>query len=154
MKRQAEIDKKLQDDIEEFGLQVMYVTEDDQGPGFSYSIGLFENYHHPEIIIVGLKQQLAHILINNMANDIKDGKVYVPLSYEANILDNFNCYIIEVEKSNYDNYVGQAQRYYEGDGFPLLQCIYPTVKGIYPWEDKWPESIKNSQPILGPINIT
>jgi hypothetical protein len=151
MKDQAEIDRKLQDDIEEFGLQVMYVMEDDHGPDFSYSIGLFESYRHPEIIIVGLKQQLAHILINNMANDIKEGKVYVPLSYEADILDNFNCYIIEVEKLNYDNYVGQAQRYYEGDGFPLLQCIYPTVKGIYPWEDKWPESIKNLQAILGPI---
>ncbi|SDF35705.1 protein of unknown function [Mucilaginibacter pineti] len=145
------IDNKLQDDIKNFGLQVLYIMEDEQGPGFSYSIGLYESYGHPEIIMVGLKQDLMHTLINNMAYDIKDGKVFIPFKYEADILDDFECYFVEVEKSNYDAYVGQAQKYYKRDGFPLLQCIYPTVKGIYPWEDEWPESIKDLQPILGPL---
>jgi len=151
MKDREVIDQKLLNDIEEYGLQVLYVMEDDKGPGFSYSIGLFKTYGHPEIIMIGLKPELAHTLINNMAYDIKEGKVFTPLKYEAGILTNFNCYLIEVEKSNYDEYVGQAQQYYNGDEFPLLQCVYPTVKGIYPWADEWPESIKDLQPLLGPI---
>jgi hypothetical protein len=154
MTNREQLNTKLQNDIAKFGLQVMYVMEDETGPGFSYSIGLFESYQHPEIIIIGLKQELSHTLINNMAYDIKDGKTFRPSTFDADILDNFKCYITEVEKSNYDNYVGQAQRYYKGDEFPLLQCIYPTVKGIYPWEDEWPESIKELQPILGPVNLT
>lgn len=151
MKDREAIDQELLDDIKEYGLQVMHVMADEEGPGFSYSIGLFKSYGHPEIIMVGLKQELAHTLINNMAYDIKEGKVFTPLEYEEDILDDFDCYLIEVDKSNYDAYVGQAQRYYKGDGFPLFQCVYPTVKGIYPWEDKWPESIKDLQPLLGPI---
>ncbi len=147
----AEIDQEVQENIDKFGLNVRHVLAENDSPPFSYSIGLVKSYNHPEIIIVGLKHQLAQILINNMAADIKKGKVFVPFKYEANILDDFNCYIIEVEKSNYDGYVGGAQRYYNGDEFALLQCIYPTVKGIYPWEDEWPESIKNLQPILGPL---
>jgi hypothetical protein len=104
--------------------------------------------------LIVITQQVAHTLINNMAYDIKAGKTFSPYKYDADILDNFDCYLTEVEKSNYDNYVGQAQRYYNGDAFRLLQCIYPTVKGIFPWEDEWPESIKDLQPILGPINLT
>ncbi|WP_184544752.1 DUF4262 domain-containing protein [Mucilaginibacter sp. FT3.2] len=154
MTNPQQLDTKLENDITKFGLQVMYVMEDETGPGFSYSIGLFETYQHPEIIIIGLKQQLAHTLINNMAHDIKNGKFFSQLKYESDILNGFNCYIIEVKKSNYDSYVGQAQRYYKGDDFPLLQCIYPTIKGIYPWQDEWPESIKDLQPILGPVNLT
>jgi hypothetical protein len=86
-----------------------------------------------------------------MAEDIKKGKRFSALNYYPDILDDFKCYFVDVNLSDYDAYVGQAQRYYGSDDFPLLQCIYPTVKGIYPWEDKWPESIKNLQPILGPL---
>ena len=150
----AELDKEVQDNIDKFGLNVRHVFSNDNLPPFSYSIGLFRSYGHPEIIMIGLKQELAHTLINNMAYDIKEGKTFAPFKFEADILDDFDCYFIDVDKSNYDEYVGGAQRYYDGDGFPLLQCIYPTVKGIYPWEDEWPEEIKNLQPILGPLNIT
>ena len=142
---------QLQENIDIYGLQVQHVLEDESGPGFSYSVGLFETYRHPEIIMLGLKQQLAHTLINDMANDIKEGKVFAPFTFAQDILDDFDCYIIEVDKVNYDSYVGQAQNYYGNDNFPLIQCIYPTVKGIYPWEDEWPEEIKDLQPILGPI---
>ena len=141
----------MQENINLYGLQVQHVLEDEAGPAFSYSVGLFKSYGHPEIIMVGLKQQLAHTLINNMAHDIKEGKVFAPLTFAEDILDDFDCFIVEVDKVNYDNYVGQAQNYYGNDDFPLIQCIYPTVKGIYPWEDEWPEGIKDLQPILGAI---
>ena len=150
----AEDNKEIQDNIDQYGLNVRHVLEDERGPGFSYSIGLYKSYGHPEIIIVGLKQELAHILINNMAYEIKQGKVYIPFKFEKDILDSFDCYLIEVSKTNYDAYVGGAQQYYESNDFPLLQCIYPTVKGVYPWEKEWPENIKDLQPVLGEINIT
>lgn len=149
---EVENDNKLQENIDLYGLQVQHVLEDESGPAFSYSVGLFKTYGHAEIIMVGLKQKLAHLLINNMALDIKDGKVYKPQSFEAGILDDFDCYIIDVDKANYDAYVGQAQGYYQGDEFPLIQCIYPTVKGVFPWEEEWPDEIKNLQPILGTLN--
>lgn len=146
-----ELDKEIQNNIDLYGLNVRHVIEDKKGPAFSYSIGLFKSYGHPEIIIIGLKSQLSQILLNNIAFDIKGGKVFTPLKYEADVLDNFDCYFVEVEKSNYDDYVGGAQRYYGSDNFPLLQCIYPTTKGIYPWQSEWPDS-KNLQPLLGLIN--
>ena len=148
----VELNQGVQNNIDKFGLSVRHILAEADLPPFSYSIGLFKSYGHPEIIIIGLKQELAHVLINNMAYDIKEGKVFVPFEYTADVLDNFNCYLIEAEKLNYDEYVGGAQQYYEGDGFPLLQCIYPTVSGIFPWEKEWPEDIKNLQPILGPLN--
>jgi len=60
--------------------------------------------------------------------------------------------MIDVTKDNYKEYVGYGRWYYQGDNFPLLQCIYPTVKGIYPWEKEWPADIKTLQPILGDSN--
>jgi hypothetical protein len=57
-----------------------------------------------------------------------------------------------VDNIHYKAYLGYAHWFYEGDDFPVLQCIYPTVKGIYPWQDEWPERLKKVQPILGPVN--
>jgi len=142
-------DKKLIDDIGQFGWHVLKVLEDDNGPGFAYSVGLFKTFKHPEIIIIGLKLDLAHILINNIGEDIKKGKRYESGQLYNNILDDFKCLMFDVPKEKYKKYVGYGLWYYEGDNFPLLQCIYPTVNGIYPWEKEWPEDIIDLQPILG-----
>jgi hypothetical protein len=144
-------DKRLFDNIEKYGLHILHIMADDEHPPFSYSVGLFKTYGHPEIIIIGLRQELAHIIINNIAEDIKNGSVFEPFSRSPDILDNYSCLFIPVDKSNYREYVGHDLWFYNGENFPLLQCIYPTTKGVYPWEEAWPENIKNLQPILGPL---
>lgn len=145
-------DKQLLSDVVEYGLHVLYVLEDDDGPGFGYSVGLYHNYKHPEIIVIGLTQELTHNIINDMASEIKAGKIYKVGEYASGILDGFDRYFLPVDKSNYREYVGYANWFYERHEFPLIQCVYPTTKGIYPWEEAWPDSIKNLQPLLCPIN--
>jgi hypothetical protein len=143
--------KKLDYNVKTYGLQVQHVFGDETGPSFSYSIGLFETYKHSEILIIGLSQELCQLIINNMAFDIKNGMVYYPFHFYPDILDNFDCYITSVNKSNLENYVFQAEQYYGNSDFPVIQCIYPTINGIFPWEDAWID--KSKQPILGLINL-
>jgi hypothetical protein len=59
--------------------------------------------------------------------------------------------MLEVPKGDYKKFVGYGLWYYKDNNFPLLQCIYPTVNGVYPWEKEWPSDIKDLQPILGDI---
>ena len=143
-----ESEQKVLDDIREFGQHVLAVAEDDEGPGFIYSIGLFENYAHPEIIIIGLRQELAHLLINNIAFDIKEGKTFSPGEFHEGVLDDFLCYFAAVHPEHYRDFVGWARWYYGGDDFPLVQCIYPTTNGVFPWEKDFPENSKWSCQML------
>jgi len=145
-------DKTLLSDIESVGWHVLKVLEDEKGPGFAYSVGLFKTYQHPEIIIIGLKLDLAHLLINNISEEVKKGKRYQPEQLYTDILDDFKCLMLNVHKEHYHQYVGYVKWYYAGNNFPLMQCLYPTVKGIYPWENEWPEDLRNLQPILGDID--
>ena len=143
-----EAEKKALDDIRNYGLHVISVAEDDIGPGFVYSIGLFENYAHAEIIIVGLKQDLGHRLLNNMADDIKQGKTFTSGEFHEGVLDDFVCYFGDVLKSSYKSYVGWALWFYSGTDFPLLQCVYPTVAGVFPWERGFPDDTRWLCPLL------
>lgn len=144
---------KLNEDINKFGWHVCKVFGEGINTEFAYSVGLYQTFNHPEIIFIGLKLDLAHILINNIGEDIKTGKKFESGKLYDDILDNFQCAMVDVSTKHYNEYVGQAQNFYKGDGFPLFQCIYPTIKGIYPWEKNWPKDLQNIQPILGDINF-
>ena len=153
MSKEATGYKKQLSDIKEYGLHVLHVLEGEKGPTFSYSVGLFHNYQHPEIIMIGLKRDLAHILINNIGYDVKHGKAYKSGHFYDNILDNYECLMVEMDAKYYDEYLGQAIRFYKNNDFPVLQCLYPTVEGNYPWEEEWPEDIKDLQPLVGRIDL-
>ena len=146
-------DKKLLDNVENYGWHVLKIMEDEKGPGFTYSIGLYKNFNHPEIIMIGLNLDLAHTLINNIGEDIRAGKEFKSGEFYTDILDGFNCLMVEVDKDYYDEYFGYGKWFYKNSDFPVLQCIYPTVKGVFPWEKEWPENIKDLQPILGKLSI-
>ena len=143
-----EAERKALKNIKDYGLHVLHVFEDDDHPRFSYSVGLFETYLHPEIIIIGLKFELAHTLINNMAYEIKNGKNFTVGEFHEGVLDNYLCYFGEVPKSEYSEYVGWALWFYEGDNFRLTQCVYPTVSGKFAWEKDFPEDARFSCKLL------
>jgi hypothetical protein len=149
----TESQKKLADDITVCGWHVIKVLGDEQGPGFGYSVGLFHSYQHAEIIIVGLKLDLIHSIINSIAEEIKNGVVYHAGQYYSGLIGGYDCYFLEVDKDYYEAYVGQALQYYSGTLFPLLQCIYPTKSNVYPWQSEWPEQIKGLQPVLGDFKL-
>jgi hypothetical protein len=65
-------DKKLVSDIEQVGWHVVMIPEDDEGPSFAYSIGLFQTFGHPEIIICGLGLDLMHQMINILRDCQRD----------------------------------------------------------------------------------
>lgn len=134
--------------IEKYGCTVIHVinTENDSEPEFSYSIGLFERFGQPEIIIIGLKQELRHILINNICEDYKEERRLKINQLNDDIIENFGCMVVEVEKHFYKEYLGQALHYYGNNIFPVLQIVYPTLKGFFPWQKEFPKEIK--QPIL------
>ena len=141
-------EKKALADIEKYGLHVIHVLEDDSGPEFSYSVGLFESYGHPEIIIFGLRSELSLVLLNNMGHDIKSGKVFKAGEFDDGVLDGFLCYFGKVPKKQYIDYVGWDRWLYGSNDFPLVQCVYPTVDGIFPWEKDFPKETHWYCPML------
>ncbi|HEY5747784.1 MAG TPA: DUF4262 domain-containing protein [Chryseolinea sp.] len=145
-------DQKVLDDIDAFGWHVVKVRPDEEGPGFVYSIGLYKTFGHPEIIIIGLELDLAHALINDIGEDIRQDKLYRSGEFYNNLLDGFDCLMLAVPKESYEAYVGYARWYYKGNDFLLMQCIYPTVQGVFPWAKEWPEDMIAVQPVLGDIH--
>lgn len=74
--------------IEKYGLSVVKIESTEYLPSFAYSVGLMETFNHPEIICFGLRTELLHQLINDVAEIISnEGKLNPNKEYD-NIFQN------------------------------------------------------------------
>ena len=108
--------------IEKYGFQVLWVAGEG-GTSFCYTIGVWESYKLPEIIIVGLKTDIAHHVLNNVVNELSCGRIFeTNVDYEGFVQD-FPMMFKPVHQSNIHDYFGTAIRYYGTDAFPAWQLF-------------------------------
>jgi hypothetical protein len=143
------IETKIIQDIEEFDCHNVLIEDDGYLPAFVYSIGLYKNFNHPEIIVFGLNKDMMGRIINNIKDDIKSGQSFNPSITYSGIIEGFDVQFLEVEKENYQDYVGYASWYNKSPhDFPLLQLVWPDKENNWPWEESFNENWKFKQPLL------
>ena len=110
--------------------------------------GITKKYGKPEIIIYGLKGYLRHYLVNEYKDKIKEGLTIEPGKFYDDFLEGFPVTFIEVDVKHYDEHFGWAQWLYNGNSFQVLQMIWPTTNGNWPWDQELSEYYQWAQPIL------
>ena len=145
----SERDARLLQTLEQWGWFVTKVGGTDSEPPFAYSMGLYENFKHPEIILFGLDFEVMHRLINGAAKRIQQGQRYAERHRYDDLIEGYPCEFHKVNPSRYDGLLNYAIWYYRGEAFPALQLIWPDSAGLFPWEDGFAESVRKKQPILG-----
>jgi Domain of unknown function (DUF4262) len=139
---------KLLADVDTYGWHMLTIPEDDHGPGFTYSIGLFQTYGHPELIVFGLPNKKMQRIIDTVAGLIKTGSVFRDHRESFDILEGFGCVFRTVRREHYREHFGYAIWFYEGLSFPALQCVWPDNQHQYPWQATCQAAIRDLQPPL------
>lgn len=139
---------QTKDHIEKYGLAVIKIESTDYLPSFAYSVGLTETYNHPEIICFGLKTELLHQLINDVAEIIKtEGRINLNKEYE-NIFQNSRAKFLQIDKRNIEDYFGVAVKYFRTNEINGLQLIWTDRNNKFPWENGFEDEFKFKQPLL------
>lgn len=134
--------------VEEYGWFVGAFEANTATPAFAYTIGLWKNFRHPEIISFGLSTELLHSIINEAGNMVKEGKGLALDKDNHEILDNFPVQFKTVHPDNIPDYFGYGRWYYDYEDFPAIQLIWPDKSGKYPWEEDFNADLKFNQPLL------
>ena len=142
-------DQKVLDDISRYGWHVVKVFEDDAGPGFAFTIGLFESYGHPEVIAFGLPLDRLHAILNLVGVDAKAGLRRNAGDVSADFLAGYSCTFIEFPASAFAQYLGYALWFYSGRSFPVLQLVWPDKAGCFPWDPHVVPEVRDLQPTPG-----
>lgn len=142
-------DKKLLENIEKYDCHIIHVTDDQHGPSWSYTIGLFEVFREPEIIVVGLKTDTAQNLLNEISSRLKRGLHISHGLRQTELLANVECEFRRVEdRPELRRVLGYASWFYGGASFPIFQCVYPDVENRFPWEESFDATWRSRQPLL------
>ena len=141
-------DRKTLENIKEFGCSILHILEEGTLPPFSYSVGITKTSGAPEVAVVGLKQSIAHFMINEYHRRVRAGERFISGKRYSGFIEGFEIQAQKVSPSFYDEYFGRGLWFYNGANFDVLQLIYPNTSGIWPWEADANEGFKLRQPIL------
>jgi len=111
-------------------------------------VGIEKTSRAAELVIIGLKRPLAHFSINEYNRRVRGGERFEAGQVVSGFIDDFDCQLRSVDPSRYREYFGYDLWFYKGAGFRVLQLVYPTVEGIWPWEASASEWFRCRQPLL------
>lgn len=135
--------------VMQYGLSVVIHEATDYMPSFAYSIGLWKNYQHPEIIAFGLTEETLHVIISIAAEQVQEGKpLQTGQDYDL-FFDRFKATFITVDPAYIGSYYfREAVSYYHTAAFPVQQLVWVDRHNRYPWEEGFEAEFIYKQPLL------
>ena len=125
------------------------IDEPSGDPPFAYSLGAFESYGAPELIVFGLEDSVAASVINEVMDEYQAGRRFHPGAHEIGVFeDGIPAVFREVQAKRAIDYATYADWYYEREPFPLWQLFWPAKNGCFPWDCDYPAELRGWQPDL------
>jgi len=144
-------DSKVLTDIRTEGFHIVGVfpRDDQEGPNWAFSIGLFHSFRHPEVIVCGLSLKTCMSVVSTIGTQVKTGERYEPDAMYDDILESpYRCTFRQVNPTQYREHVGYALWFYDPDRFPLLQCFWTDKDFHFPWDEGCEAYVQQAQPLL------
>ena len=146
-KHDKEVEENIKRIVEEHGWFVGKFPATDYLPSFCYTIGLWKNYQHPELISFGLTIETLHSIFNIGGNLVKGGKKLQSNMEYDDFFEQGTAMVIDVNEQNLKDYFGYGIWFNEGT-FPAMQIVWKDRNGKFPWEQEFEEEFIYKQPLL------
>jgi len=138
--------------VREYGCSIINVAGGNEKElPFSYSVGLFANYNHPELILFGMRGEQAGAIINEVRYHVADGRKFADGEISDEILSNdYKVCFLQVPLMAYPSYLGRALRFYDKCAvvFPCLQIVWQDADRHFPWDAGCDPGVIVDQPVL------
>ncbi|TGQ17282.1 MULTISPECIES: DUF4262 domain-containing protein [unclassified Mesorhizobium] len=133
-------------DIEEYGCHILYVLEEDEHPPFAIRSG-------SSTILASLNWSSSGSSRSSRCNEycrrVRDGERFRVGERASGFLGGgFDCQFGAVHPDHYPEYFGWDIWFYDGPDFRIMQLIFPTTSGVWPWDAEADEWFRKRQPLL------
>lgn len=114
-------------------------------PGFTYSVGLWAVHSAPELIVVGARGH-AYEVVDAYARRVISGERFRSGRIYRSFFGGVPALLQEVDRNLYEEWLCSAFQLYPDGDFPVLQLVWPSCYGSWPWEPGWDHC--EPQPVL------
>lgn len=124
---------------------------------FLYTIGLYQLYEHPEILICHPNNprsfEIVSGLLQFMGENVKKGQKYKGgEKYKGIFGNNHFAPFKSIEPKFYNDYLGTAISVYNNRSFPAIQCLFPDENGLFPGDPGCDENFRKMQTLSVEVN--
>ena len=144
-------EQRVIDDVATYRWHCVSIHPEGDHVGYAFTVGLFQSFGHPELIIFGLSAQIAHQILAIAADAAKAGAPLDLAQPTDALLNDYICCFVEVPRTEYYENVGYCRWYYQGNNFPLYQIVWPSRSGLYPWHEQAPPEFRAAQPVIAHV---
>lgn len=124
---------QVQEQIACYGWSVL--SSSYSGVPYAHTLGLTENFQHPELEVLGLSTELSTTFLNEIAGRVKAGQHFVTGSVLEDIVDGISLILTK----NPFNPAGPPT------SENRLRLIWPDLNSFYPWDPECSDEGKQQQ---------
>jgi hypothetical protein len=146
-----EADRRVRRDVQRYGWHVALVPPDPARPGsvgWAFTIGLFETYQHPELVVFGREVEILHPLLNRAGDAVRRGWRFDDTRTYTGLVEGYACAFRTVAPRWLEVFLGNAQWHYRGEPFPALQLFWPDAERRFPWQEGFAPEWRDDQALL------
>jgi hypothetical protein len=140
---QDELDERIYREVITDGCSILSFGSSPTSPEFTYSVGLYLNFLHPEVLLMGLHPSTAQEIIAKIRDEAAQGLMLTSDSVRHDLFsDGRPVRFRAVPQDRYLDYLSRNCNLYfslflrdstlHDFGFPVLQGIWPDKGGHFP----------------------
>lgn len=141
-------DQDMLDDIAKNGITLVHDEIEGEGTTRAFTLGLWHARQQPEVVVLGLPEDVAYDLLNLLADDVEEGACLAAGSTREGILHGYPVYFGKVDARQAQALLPEVCRLYGRADVPVLQLVYPDKQGRWPWDENVREGFAAMQPVL------
>ncbi|GAB3078914.1 DUF4262 domain-containing protein [Nocardioides zeae] len=137
--------------VRSHGVFLIHVHEDEDGPGWTYTVGLHA-LGHPEIVLFGPDQESAKLMLNDLAFRVVDGveRFDEPVVIEGYIGSPYEVAVLPFPAEQHDDHLGIAMGV-AGEELTAVQLVVTGRDHRWPWEYETFGDQGSSAVVAGPV---
>lgn len=117
-------------------------------PDWAFSIGLYENFEQPEVLVFGLAPHLMRAVIADAAALARNEEAITADDQPRAFRHRLTCRPRALHKKWYEAALGWGSWYYGTDDFPVVQLIWADGEGDFPFDENFHPDRYHEQPLL------
>jgi hypothetical protein len=143
-----DVDQRVAHDIARHGWHVVLIPPEADSPGWAHSIGLWQRFEHPELLVFGSEPRQLGALVNALGERVRGGRRFAADSEDAGVLEDLPFAFRAVAPRWTNVFLGNAAWHYRSERFPVLQGFWPDREGRFPWDAACAAEVAAEQPQL------
>ena len=135
-------------DIASSGMHIAHEDQRGERPAFAYTVGMWHSFGQPEIIVIGLLDEVAHDLLDKLADEVEAGRRFAAGEQHDGLVHGYPVRLLGVGDAQAAQWLPLVGWAYERSDVPCLQLVYPDRQGRWPWQPDVRDGFRRIQPVL------